>query len=169
MVGSSGREKAVSVVVSLGSNVGDRRLALRRGVRALSGIIDLVRISSVYETNPLEAPRGSLSFLNLVVAGSTRLPVDELMERLLEIERRLGRRRGVRNAPRSIDLDIILYGAFLLARRELTVPHPRYRQREFVLAPLREMELPWSDPATGQRLRSLPPGAGEVRLRGRLW
>ena len=129
-----------SVVIALGSNRGDRRLNLLRAIEKLKRVVTLVRISSIYETEPVGAPHGSPDFLNMAVSGHTSLPAEALLDRLLEIEKDLGRRRpDVRNAPRVIDLDLILYGAYLVRTRKMTLTHPRYREREFVLAPMREI------------------------------
>ena len=122
---------------------------LRRAIHALRDVISVVRVSSMYETEPVDAPIGSPLFLNMVVAGYTTLDPEELLRRLLDVERRLGRVRGERNAPRTIDIDLILHSANLRGSRELTLPHPRYLQREFVMKPLRELKLAWRDPVTG--------------------
>ncbi len=103
-------------------------------------MVRVVRVSAIRETAPVDAPPGSPPFLNMAVAGYTSVPPLELMRALLAIELRLGRRRsGVRNEPRVIDLDLILYGAQRSATRELTLPHPRYKARPFVLEPMREI------------------------------
>jgi 2-amino-4-hydroxy-6-hydroxymethyldihydropteridine diphosphokinase len=128
-----------SVVIALGSNLGDRRLHLARAVDALRREIAIVRVSSIHETEPVDAPAGSPPFLNMVVVGHTPLAPLSLLDVLQRIETKLGRRRGLRNAPRTIDLDLILYGATRMRTSRLTLPHPRYRQREFVLAPMREV------------------------------
>jgi 2-amino-4-hydroxy-6-hydroxymethyldihydropteridine diphosphokinase len=157
-----------SVLISLGSNRGDRMRWLRAGVDALLHVIDVVRISSVYETEPIDTPAGSPRFLNLVIAGSTTRTPQELLGELLAIERRLGRSRGVRNAPRTLDLDLILHSANVARSRSLTLPHPRYRQREFVLAPLRELELRWRDPLTNGEVGKMR-GKGDVSRVATLW
>ena len=141
-----------SVLIALGSNLGDRAWFLRRAVHELTGEIDVVRVSSFVETEPVDAPPGSPRFLNAVVAGCTDRPATTLLDSLLRIELRLGRRRTVRNAPRFIDLDLILYSAQLARSKTLTIPHPRYLQREFVLGPMRELGLGWRDPASGMWL-----------------
>ncbi|HVS30634.1 MAG TPA: 2-amino-4-hydroxy-6-hydroxymethyldihydropteridine diphosphokinase [Thermoanaerobaculia bacterium] len=133
-----------SVVIALGSSLGPRRLQLRRALRALSPSVRLVKVSSVHETEPVDAPAGSPPFLNMVVAGHTTLAPEALLEELQRIERTLGRRRTARNAPRTIDLDLILHGATVMRTPRLTLPHPRYRQRGFVMNPLRELNLPWA-------------------------
>jgi 2-amino-4-hydroxy-6-hydroxymethyldihydropteridine diphosphokinase len=135
-----------SVLIALGSNLGDRAFHLRRAIHALQRVINVVRVSSMHETDPVDAPRGSPKFLNMVVAGFTTLSPEELLQRLLEIEQRLGRVRRGRNSPRTIDLDLILHSANVRRTRELTLPHPRYRQREFVMKPYRELKLGWRDP-----------------------
>jgi 2-amino-4-hydroxy-6-hydroxymethyldihydropteridine diphosphokinase len=134
-----------SVLIALGSNLGDRGLYLRRALHALAPDVRLVRVSSVLETEPVDAPRNSPKFLNMVVAGHTTLPPAALLDRLLAIEQRLGRHRtaAIRNAPRTIDLDLILHSANRVHTNKLTLPHPRYRQREFVMKPARELRLGW--------------------------
>jgi 2-amino-4-hydroxy-6-hydroxymethyldihydropteridine diphosphokinase len=141
-----------SVVIALGSNLGDRRRNLLRAIEELRRVITVVRVSSIHETDPVDAPPRSPRFLNMVVAGHTTLTPEQLLSHLLDIEQRLGRVRGVRNAPRTIDLDLILHGANVRRTRELTLPHPRYRERDFVMEPLRELHLGWRDPLTGAPL-----------------
>lgn len=140
------------VVIALGSNLGDRQYELNRALREMSGLVRLVRISPVYETAPVDAPPGSNDFLNMVVAGWTRLGAETLLEGLHGIESTRGRERRVRHEPRHIDLDLILYGAHRIKRPRIEVPHPRYRARSFVMDPLRALNLPWVDPATGMDL-----------------
>jgi 2-amino-4-hydroxy-6-hydroxymethyldihydropteridine diphosphokinase len=131
-----------SVVVALGSNLGDRALNLRRAIHELRHVMSIVRVSPVIETKPVGAPPGSPDFLNMAVSGWTRLPPIEFLHALLAIEKRLGRVRRGRNAPRVIDLDLILHDAHRMRTRELTLPHPRAREREFVLTPLRAIGIP---------------------------
>ncbi|MBV9071500.1 MAG: 2-amino-4-hydroxy-6-hydroxymethyldihydropteridine diphosphokinase [Acidobacteria bacterium] len=138
-----------SVLIALGSNLGDRALFLRRAIHELRRVIHVVRVSSFIETDPVDAPPPK--YLNAVVAGYTDLSPSALLGALQAIESRLGRRRSTRNAPRVIDLDLILHSANLVRTRTLTVPHPRYREREFVLELLREFDFDWRDPATGLR------------------
>jgi 2-amino-4-hydroxy-6-hydroxymethyldihydropteridine diphosphokinase len=134
-----------SVLIALGTNLGDRLLNVRRAVDLLASAVRVVRLSGVRETEPVDAPPGSPRFLNMVVAGHTSLPPAALLERLLAIEQRLGRKRtNVRNAPRTIDLDLILHSANRVRTPSLTVPHPRYRARPFVMEPIRELGLRWT-------------------------
>ena len=122
-----------TVVIALGSNLGDRAYNLRRAIAALP--IRVVRVSELLETEPVDAPPPL--YLNAVVTGYTHLGAHALLDELLALERRLGRRRrGIRNEPRVIDLDLILYGATRMRTRELTLPHPRAHAREFVMEPL---------------------------------
>lgn len=139
-----------SVLIALGSNLGDRPLFLRRAIDELRHVIHVVRVSTFIETDPVDAPPPK--YLNAVVAGYTDLQPQPLLEALHAIETRLGRRRTTRNAPRVIDLDLILHSANLVCTRELTVPHPRYLGREFVRAPMRELRLGWRDPVTGNKV-----------------
>jgi 2-amino-4-hydroxy-6-hydroxymethyldihydropteridine diphosphokinase len=125
-----------TVVIALGSNLGDREYNLRRAIRELP--IRVVRVSAFLETEPVNAPPPM--FLNAVVTGYTDLSPQALLGALLALERRLGRRRrGVRNEPRIIDLDLIVHGGSRMRSPELTLPHPRARQREFVMGPLRAL------------------------------
>jgi 2-amino-4-hydroxy-6-hydroxymethyldihydropteridine diphosphokinase len=136
----------VAVVIALGSNLGNRALNIRRAILHIGRSVDLVKQSSIIETDAVGGPAGSPPFLNAAVAGHTRLPPRALLDTLLAIERDLGRRRpDARNAPRTIDLDLIFYGGFRLAEPGLQIPHPRWREREFVRIPLREMKLSWAD------------------------
>jgi len=131
-----------SVLIALGSNLGDRRYNLLRAIHALREVVRVVRVSAIRETEPVDAPPPS--FLNALVVGYTTLSAEELMEALLGIERRLGRvRRGVYHEPRTIDLDLIFHGGRRMRTGALTLPHPRYREREFVMTPLRELKLGW--------------------------
>jgi 2-amino-4-hydroxy-6-hydroxymethyldihydropteridine diphosphokinase len=125
--------------IGLGSNLGDREMALRQ---ALAGLEELgaVRVSSVRETEPVgitDQPR----FLNAVAELNTELAARDLLDRLLELERTIGRNRTkeTRWGPRTIDLDLLLYGDDVIAEPGLTVPHPRLAEREFVLEPLYEL------------------------------
>jgi len=104
--------------------------------------MSIVRISPIIETKPVDAPPGSPDFLNMAVSGWTHLPPLEFLHELLAIEKRQGRVRRGRNAPRVIDLDLILHDANRMRTRELTLPHPRAREREFVLTPLRAIGVP---------------------------
>jgi 2-amino-4-hydroxy-6-hydroxymethyldihydropteridine diphosphokinase len=139
-----------SVLVALGSNLGDRALFLRRAIDGLREVMHVVRVSRFIETSPVDAPPPD--YLNAVVAGYTDLEPRTFLLGLQAIEARLGRRRTTRHAPRVIDLDLILHSAHLVRSKGLTVPHPRYLERPFVRVPLEELALRWRDPVTGTAL-----------------
>jgi 2-amino-4-hydroxy-6-hydroxymethyldihydropteridine diphosphokinase len=129
--------------VGLGANLGDREKTIRRAVELLGGEpgIEVLAVSRLRETDPvgyLDQPR----FLNGAAALETDLPPRELLGRLLAIERVLGRERGSgpRFGPRTIDLDLLLYGGEAVDEPGLTVPHPRLADRRFVLEPLHELD-----------------------------
>jgi 2-amino-4-hydroxy-6-hydroxymethyldihydropteridine diphosphokinase len=132
-----------SVLIALGSNLGDRGHHLRMAIEQLRGVIGVVRVSRFIDTEPVDAPPGSPRFLNAVIAGYTSLGPHALLVEIQAIERKLGRRRGVRNAPRTIDLDLIFYSALRVRSKALTLPHPRACAREFVMKPFRELGLNW--------------------------
>ena len=131
-----------SVLIALGTNLGDRHYNIARAIHALGDVMRVVRVSTIRETAPVDAPPPS--YLNAVVVGYTTLSPETMLAKLLGIEKRLGRvRRGVRNEPRVIDLDLIFHGAHRRNTRTLTLPHPRYREREFVMTPMRELRIDW--------------------------
>jgi 2-amino-4-hydroxy-6-hydroxymethyldihydropteridine diphosphokinase len=126
--------------VGIGSNLGDRETNLARAIELLSAEdgIDVVAVSEIRETEPV-GPVEQGPFLNGVVQVETSLRPGELLERLLSVESRLGRVRAERWGPRTIDLDLLLYGDEVIDERGLTVPHPRLGQRRFVLEPLADL------------------------------
>src|ERR1039458_3083132 len=132
-----------AIYLSLGSNMGDRAENIARAIGALGAHgVRVVRKSSLYETEPVEV-RGGGWFLNCVVDVETGLMPRQLMNALLEIERSLGRQRGPVSKglkdPRTIDMDILLYGTDVVSTPELEVPHPRMAERRFVLVPMVEI------------------------------
>ena len=122
--------------VGLGSNLGDREATIRAAVAALPGV---VAISTLRETEPVGVTEQPV-FLNGAVALATDLPPRKLLETLLEIERGLGRERRERWGPRTIDLDLLLYGDETVDEPGLTVPHPHLHERRFALEPLAELD-----------------------------
>jgi len=130
--------------VALGSNLGNREVHLKTAVEFLGqGDVEVVTVSSFFETAPVGAPAGTehLTYLNAAAQIKTVLGPKELMKLLLDVERRLGRKRNteVRNAPRTIDLDLILYEDRVMDEEGLCLPHPRMHERAFVLKPLAEI------------------------------
>ena len=132
-------------IVSLGSNVEPRADYLRRAIAALSVLPEtrLLKASSVLETEPVDVPDefATLKFLNQVAVFETMLDAFDFSRRMHSIESSLGRVRTVRNGPRTIDIDLIDFGGQVVDTAELTLPHPRAKDREFVLRPLAELGL----------------------------
>ncbi len=135
-------DSETSVWLGLGANIGDRVLALRRAVRALTGLpgTRLIAVSSLYATESI--PVGGPEFLNTVLELGTTLAPEALLRHLQAIELAAGRERPYRNAPRTLDIDILLFGHESIHTAQLEVPHPRMYERAFVLRPMAEM---WPD------------------------
>jgi len=130
----------VTCYIGIGSNLGDRQKYIDRAIEELkkNKNIRLKRSSSIYETEPIsDIPQGK--FLNGVLEVETNLEPKSLLKELNGIEHRLGRERAVKNCPRTIDLDILYYGAERIEEDGLIVPHPKIGEREFVLKGLREL------------------------------
>ena len=141
---------AVFAYIGLGSNLGDRRAMIAGALEKLQPR----RVSAVVETQPVgmtDQPR----FLNAVAELETELPPDELLTRLLDVERGLGRVRVERWGPRSIDLDLLLYGDTQVRSESLSVPHPELHRRRFVLEGLAELCPDRSVPGLGRTVREL--------------
>jgi 2-amino-4-hydroxy-6-hydroxymethyldihydropteridine diphosphokinase len=153
--------------VGMGSNLGDREGLLRfglAGLRASPGI-DLVEVSLIYETEPEGSPAPGRSdqpaYLNAVAEITCRLPARALLERLLAIEREAGRTRGPERAqPRTLDLDLLLFGSLSIEEPDLMIPHPRLAVRPFVLEPMAELAAELRHPA-------LPASIAELAARVR--
>lgn len=152
----------VVVAVALGSNVGNRRAHLDAAVERLRESIETLHISSYHETDPVGvAPQRR--FLNAAAAGTTALDARNLLDRLRAIERAQGRERPFAGAPRTLDLDLILFGSLVIDEPDLVVPHPRFRERRFVLEPLAEVGPDLRDPVTGFTVAAL---LGRLDVRG---
>ena len=143
------------VAIALGSNLGDRQAHMDFAVGELRRLIQPLRISTFIETDPVDVPDIQSPFLNGAVVGETTLAPADLLAALLAIERMRGRQRPHRHAARTLDLDLILYGDWVVNEPGLAVPHPRFRERRFVLAPLAEVAGEWVDPVTGQTVSAL--------------
>jgi 2-amino-4-hydroxy-6-hydroxymethyldihydropteridine diphosphokinase len=135
--------------VAIGSNLGDRRAALEFAARELMTLLDDCRLSEAVETEPEGAGTAEQPlYLNAVAVGWSDRPARELLEALLAIERAFGRTRPAPLAPRTLDLDLVLAGDDELDEPGLSVPHPRFRDRVFVLGPLTEVAGSMVDPVT---------------------
>ena len=149
------------VAIALGSNLGDRRAHLAFAVEHLAPHLTDLRVSSILETAPFEVPEPQPPYLNGAVAGETLLGPEAILELLKHIEWARGRRRPAPRAPRTLDLDLILFGDRVIDTPELQVPHPRFRSRVFVLEPLTEVAASWKDPVSGKTVAAL---LADVRL-----
>ena len=158
-----------SVFLGLGSNLGDRDANLRAALEKLADTVRIVRVSSVYETEPLLVEDQPL-FHNLACAGLTSLGPLDLLLAVKRIERDLGRIPGARYGPRLIDIDILLYDDLILATPAVTIPHPGMMERAFVLVPLAEIVPAERHPMTGQTIEELASRSKSsgVRLLGAL-
>jgi 2-amino-4-hydroxy-6-hydroxymethyldihydropteridine diphosphokinase len=144
-----------NVAIALGSNVGDRESHLAFAVARLSAFLSKLRHSSWHDTEPVGVSSAHARYLNGAVTGETTLPARELLDALLGIERDAGRMRTAPLAPRTLDLDLILFGGETIDEPGLVVPHPRFRERLFVLEPLAEIAPGLVDPMTGATVSGL--------------
>jgi 2-amino-4-hydroxy-6-hydroxymethyldihydropteridine diphosphokinase len=143
------------IYLGLGSNLGEREKMLAEAVRALdSPQLRILRLSPVYETEPVGLA-GQNWFLNQVAEAETDLFPLQLLHRTSKVEAQLKRRRLAPNGPRTIDIDILLFSNFVVDADSLEIPHPRFRERRFVLAPLADLAPHLRDPVTGKSIREL--------------
>lgn len=150
-----------TVYLGLGSNLGDRPANLRRAVEAIGELAatEVVSVSSLYETEPRMYAKQP-DFLNACASIRTRLEPRKLLEELLAIEQAMGRTRRVDNGPRTLDVDILLYGQLIIDQPGLQIPHPGVAERAFVLVPLAqiasEVAHPSLDETIGELLEACP-------------
>jgi 2-amino-4-hydroxy-6-hydroxymethyldihydropteridine diphosphokinase len=143
-----------NVAIALGSNVGDRHAHLSYAADRLNTFLTNLRVSRWYDTAPVGvAPQPD--FLNGAAVGVTTLTPREVLDALLSFERERGRARPFEGAPRTLDLDLVLYDLEVMDEPGLLVPHPRFRERVFVLEPLAEIAGDWVDPVTRRTVAEL--------------
>lgn len=152
--------RAAKAYIAFGSNLGDRRRSIERAIEVLSGNpeVSVRRVSSIVETEPDGGPPGQGPYLNGAAEIETALPPRELLGTLMEIERSLGRVRIGRRGPRTIDLDLLIYGSETVNEPGLTIPHPRMHERAFVLGPLSEIAPDAVHPVLRKTARELLEG-----------
>jgi len=143
------------VAVALGSNLGDRAAHIEWALAQLRVLLSGLRSSPLIETEPVDVPDEQPPYLNAVAVGETTLDPEALMAALAALERQQGRERPSYRAARTLDLDLILYGDRIIRTGTLEVPHPRFRERAFVLGPLAELEPRWKDPVSGLTVEEL--------------
>ena len=149
------RPAPVPVCIAIGSNLGDRRQHIEWAVTQLGNLVDELRTSRIIETEPEGVPDAQPPYLNAVVVGTTSVGEDALLVALLSLEQRRGRERLTPRGARTLDLDLIFYGQKVIDRPGFVVPHPRFRERRFVLEPLAEIAPEWLDPVTGKTVGEL--------------
>jgi len=130
----------MKVVIALGANLGNPRKQISLAIDAIRDIVNVEKVSSLYETAPFKVSDEQPNYINAVLLGDTELQPKVLIKELLSIESKLGRQRSIPKAARTIDIDIIDYEGFFMESEELTLPHPRAHERKFVLEPWAEID-----------------------------
>ena len=154
----------IVVYLGLGSNLGDRRRNRADALHRLEPLVRVEAVSSLYETAPV-GPQDQPSFFNAVCRGVTSLQPLDLLRHVQAIERELGRRPSAHWGPRTIDLDLLLYGDEVIDEPALRVPHPELPNRAFVLVPLSELAAELQHPERGESVRSLADRADQSGVR----
>lgn len=151
------------VYLSLGSNVGDRAANLNAAIERLGRLGEVQAVSSFYETEPVEFTAQPW-FLNCVVKLDTEKMPKQLLAGILEVEQEMGRRRVQKKGPRTIDIDILLFGNSIVETKGLTIPHPAMHERRFVLEPMTEIAPDARHPVFKKTMRELKDalGGGQV-------
>lgn len=149
-------EQASRIFLGLGANEGDRLWFLRRALGNLcqTPTVDIRLVSSVYETEPVGYEKQEL-FLNAVIEVESEISSDTLLSIIRDIEKKLLRDRDVRWGPRTIDIDILCFGEQIIEKPDLQVPHPRLKERRFVLEPFAEIAPLWIYPGTTRSIKQL--------------
>lgn len=145
----------MTIAIALGSNLGDRHAHLDHAVARLDALFAALKVSRYRDTAPVDVVGPQRLYLNAAAVGETTMPAAEVLEALQAIEHERGRERPFPNAPRTLDLDLILYGDEVIDAVGLSVPHPRFRERRFVLEPLVEIAPALVDPVSGLTAKQL--------------
>ncbi|MEA3560333.1 MAG: 2-amino-4-hydroxy-6-hydroxymethyldihydropteridine diphosphokinase [Candidatus Omnitrophota bacterium] len=145
------------VYIGIGSNLGDRQANIEKTLSLLKEVKDLEvkKVSALYETRPVGGPPDQEDFLNAVLEADTSILPLELLAKLKGIEKRLGRKKGISNGPRPIDLDLLFYDDVVIKGKELEIPHPKLHERFFVLKPLVEIAPGLIHPVLNKEARQL--------------
>jgi 2-amino-4-hydroxy-6-hydroxymethyldihydropteridine diphosphokinase len=154
-----------TVYLALGSNVGDSRRYISDAIAQLGDNVSDIRQAPLYKSKAV-GYTDQPDFLNTAISGQTALSPPELLVRIKAIEKQLGRIERFRWGPREIDIDIIFYGDTVLETEELTVPHPAFRDRVFVLQPLHDLDPKLIDPISGQTVGQLLDKLGQEQQSG---
>ncbi len=152
-------EEGPVVLVGIGSNLGDRMNTIERALKRLAEVLAVEKVSSIYETVPEGNPHQG-RFFNAVLRGRSLDPAETLLARLLEIEVGFGRVRTEKNGPRTLDLDLLFVGDETREMPGLSLPHPRWKSRGFVIVPLLEVASDFVDPDSGERVDALVRSTG---------
>lgn len=142
------------VLLGLGSNLGNREARIAQGLQGLRAGVDPEAVSSIYESAAV-LHEAQPDFLNVALLGSTDLSPAGLLDLIRAVEAEAGRIRSFRGAPRTLDVDLLFYGNRVIREDELVVPHPSWRERSFVLAPLAEIAPGWRDPESGKTVEEV--------------
>ena len=145
----------IRAAVAMGSNIGDRVAHLNHAVARLQTFIRHLKVSRYYETAPVGVSGPQPLYLNAAAVGMTTLSAPDFLDALLGVEQERGRERPRSNAARTLDLDLVLFGDLVSVEPGLFVPHPRFRERRFVLEPLAEIAPDLVDPVSGQTVAGL--------------
>ena len=145
------------VYIGIGSNLGDRQANIEKTLSLLREVknLEVKRVSSLCETRPVGGPPDQGDFLNAVLEADTSILPLELLAKLKSIEKRLGRKKGISNGPRPIDLDLLFYDDVVIKGKELEIPHPKLHERFFVLKPLVEIAPGLIHPVLNKEARQL--------------